>query len=81
MNRPFGSVFKVRQAKDPKLDAWRGASKWAMDAASSKQINKKFITKADYDEYGADYLVSRDRPAIIKYSLLFRKNMNCRIPP
>eukprot|EP00730_Choanoeca_flexa_P004042 TRINITY_DN11584_c0_g10_i1.p1 TRINITY_DN11584_c0_g10~~TRINITY_DN11584_c0_g10_i1.p1 ORF type:complete len:729 (+),score=183.56 TRINITY_DN11584_c0_g10_i1:85-2271(+) len=50
--RPFQSVVKVYQAKDPVLDAWHGARGWALDERSGSS----FFTKLQYDEMGSDYL-------------------------
>jgi len=49
---PVEALMTVRRAKDPVLDAWRGAAKWATEARSKGA----FITKAEYAEKGADYL-------------------------
>ena len=53
--RPFGSTIRCVQAKDPLLDAWRGASMWA----SSKDggFEKSIVTKRMYEEFGHEYLV------------------------
>lgn len=60
MIRPVESVVKVRRASDPRLDAWRGAAKWASEvyASGSKEIGKTFITRKEYEEKGSHYLVS-----------------------
>jgi len=50
--RPFRSAFRVNLAADPAMDAWRGASSFGQTAPSSV-----FITRADYQECGADYFV------------------------
>lgn len=54
---PADALMKVRTAKDPLLDAWRGAASWASDKARS---GKSFITRADYDEKGSEYLKEHD---------------------
>ncbi|KAI3653551.1 hypothetical protein MP228_001498 [Amoeboaphelidium protococcarum] len=46
---------KVYHAQDSILDAWRGASKWALDHLTNKN-QKVFITRKQYEECGADYL-------------------------
>jgi actin-related protein 5 len=53
---PADAIFKVRKAKDPVLDAWKGAAKWA-SSANSKQA---FVTRADFLEKGGDYLKEHD---------------------
>lgn len=61
MNRPFESKFNVRRARSAQLDAWRGASKWASKCIESKQLmNKHFISRSDYNEFGSEYL--REHP-------------------
>ncbi|XP_072176304.1 actin-related protein 5-like [Diadema setosum] len=50
--RPFQSSFKVRRAGNPSLDAWLGAAKWATDPANQSL----FISRAEYEEKGGDYL-------------------------
>lgn len=49
---PVGSPLKVRKAKDPSLDAWRGIAGWAL----SSEFAGSSITRADYLEKGAHYL-------------------------
>jgi len=49
---PAESLLGIRKAKDPILDAWKGASQWANKADS----RKSFITKEDYMEKGGEYL-------------------------
>jgi len=53
---PAGAPFKVRQANDSVLDAWKGAAKWA-SSANSRQA---FVTRADFLEKGGDYLKEHD---------------------
>lgn len=53
---PADAPMGLRQAADPLLDAWRGAAKWSRSPAAEAC----FITAADYEEKGSDYLkVSR----------------------
>jgi actin-related protein 5 len=47
-----GEQFNVRAAKDPVLDAWRGAAKWAGEAQSKQH----FVTKAEWAEKGGEYI-------------------------
>lgn len=42
----------VRRAKDPILDAWKGAAKWA----STKESRNTFVSKAEWAEKGGDYI-------------------------
>lgn len=49
---PAGSPLAVRKAKNPVLDAWRGAAEWGNDARS----RKNFIMKGEWEEKGGDYL-------------------------
>lgn len=42
----------VKRAKDPLLDAWRGAAMFGRDD-TKKQY---FVTREEYDEYGSDYI-------------------------
>jgi len=49
---PAESTLGIRKAKDPILDAWKGASQWA----SKPESRKSFITKEDYMEKGGEYL-------------------------
>lgn len=50
--RPFQSTFSVKMAKEPSLDAWNGAKKFA----TNSNLNKHQITRADYDENGGEYI-------------------------
>jgi actin-related protein 5 len=53
---PAGAELHVRKAKDVKLDAWRGAAKWARETTRSKS----FLTKKAWEECGAEYLLEHD---------------------
>ena len=50
--RPFQSKFTVYKAKNPVLDAWYGARKWALSEAFPTYC----VTKAEYEEKGGEYL-------------------------
>jgi actin-related protein 5 len=51
-----GEQYHVRMARDPVLDAWRGAAIWAGEAAS----RQSFVTRAEWAEKGGEYIkVSR----------------------
>lgn len=50
--RPFKSSFKVSVAKDPTLDGWFGAQKYAKDN-NLKDIS---VSRANYQEFGGDFL-------------------------
>ncbi|KAG2272180.1 hypothetical protein Bca52824_066735 [Brassica carinata] len=52
MIRPCGSTINVVQAKDPVLDAWRGASAFAADL----NFLGNAFTKKDYYEKGEEWL-------------------------
>lgn len=49
---PAGSPLKVRLANDPQLDAWKGMSKWAR----AEESKTAYISRAEYDEYGPEYI-------------------------
>ncbi|KAL6860189.1 Nuclear actin-protein involved in chromatin remodeling [Amphichorda felina] len=53
---PAGSPLNVRRAKDPLLDAWKGAAQWA---GSSAWKTAK-ISREEYQEKGADYIKEHD---------------------
>ncbi|KAI6382086.1 hypothetical protein MCOR25_000963 [Pyricularia grisea] len=53
---PAGALLATRRAKDPVLDAWRGAAGWAgTDAWKSAAI-----TKEEYQERGPEYIKEHD---------------------
>lgn len=49
---PVGTPLKVRKAQDPILDAWKGMQKWANNDDSADC----YVSKADYEEYGPEYI-------------------------
>ena len=49
---PADVQLGVRRAKDPVLDAWKGAAKWAGTSAS----RQAFVTRDEYREMGPDYV-------------------------
>lgn len=51
--RPFQSTFATKLAKDPSLDAWNGARKFATTAGN---LSKFQITRGDYNEKGGEYI-------------------------
>ncbi|CAH2292729.1 actin-related 5 [Pelobates cultripes] len=51
--RPFGSFFQVSVASNPALDAWHGASDWALENAEGED---GWISRAEYEEKGGEYL-------------------------
>lgn len=51
--RPFQSTFVVKMAKDPSLDAWNGARKFATAAGNLQSYQ---ITREDYNENGGEYV-------------------------
>lgn len=50
--RPYQSKFNVRQAADPRLDAWRGGSAWAREDG----FEAASLSREQYEECGPDYL-------------------------
>lgn len=51
--RPFQSTFATKLAKDPSLDAWNGARKFATTSGNMQNFQ---ITKSDYNEKGGEYI-------------------------
>lgn len=51
--RPFQSKFAVKIAKDPSLDAWHGAKKFA---TTGNNLQNYQITKQEYSEMGGEYV-------------------------
>ncbi len=49
---PAGAKLNIRKARNPLTDAWSGAAKWGRDL----QHRQFFITRAEYDEMGGDYI-------------------------
>ena len=49
---PIDMSLGVRTAGDPVLDAWKGAAEWA----SQPESRSAFISRADWEERGGDYL-------------------------
>jgi actin-related protein 5 len=49
---PAGSPLALRRAKDPILDAWKGAAKWAGGSAWKNAA----ITREEYLEKGSEYM-------------------------
>ena len=50
---PASQKVSLRTAKDPFLDAWRGAAKWSQ----SEKYKSSRVTKQQYQEYGSDYMI------------------------
>lgn len=50
--RPFQTPHKITIARNPTLDAWFGAK----DFSTSHNFEETYITRAAYDEMGAEYL-------------------------
>lgn len=48
---PYKTIFNVNQAKDPILDAWKGAAKWG-SINNQIEFKKSCITRQMYEEYG-----------------------------
>ena len=49
---PADVQLAVRKAKDPVLDAWRGAAKWA----GSSESRQAFVSREDWMEKGGEYI-------------------------
>ncbi|ODV79974.1 actin-like ATPase domain-containing protein [Suhomyces tanzawaensis NRRL Y-17324] len=49
---PVGAPLKVRTAKNPITDAWKGMQKWSQDEESKHS----YVSKAEYEEYGPEYI-------------------------
>ncbi len=52
--RPFQSSFRVKQATDPVLDAWRGGGAWANTHPAGDE--GVWLTKEEYTEKGSEYM-------------------------
>ncbi|CAI7659940.1 unnamed protein product [Penicillium pancosmium] len=50
--------LKVRRAKDPVLDAWRGAAQWAGEAQADSNAGfaKSSVSRQEYLEKGSEYI-------------------------
>ncbi|EON64616.1 hypothetical protein W97_03849 [Coniosporium apollinis CBS 100218] len=53
---PADSPLGIRRANHPGLDAWKGAAWWSSQPAS----RDAFITRADFEEKGHDYIKEHD---------------------
>lgn len=49
---PVNTKVAVKRARDPLLDAWRGAAMFGRDE-TKKQF---FVSRREYDEYGSEYI-------------------------
>ncbi|KXT10889.1 hypothetical protein AC579_9864 [Pseudocercospora musae] len=49
---PADVQLGVRRAKDPILDAWKGAAKWA----SSAESRRSFVSREEWQEKGGEYI-------------------------
>lgn len=49
---PADVQLGLRRAKDPLLDAWKGAAKWA----GSRESRNHFVTREEFQEKGGDYI-------------------------
>ena len=54
---PIESQLSVRTAKDPCIDAWKGAAQWAH---SKDGASKAWVTRQEYDEMGSEYIKEHD---------------------
>ncbi len=53
---PAGSPLGVRRAKDPVLDAWKGAAAWA----AGPKMKAAAVTREEYLEKGGEYIKVRE---------------------
>ncbi|KAF3910408.1 Centractin [Dactylellina cionopaga] len=53
---PFETQIGVRTAKDPLLDAWKGAALWSKTNIGQAAWKGAAVTKAEYSEKGSDYI-------------------------
>ncbi|KAL8899006.1 MAG: hypothetical protein Q9207_006415 [Kuettlingeria erythrocarpa] len=49
---PVEAPISVQKARDPILDAWRGAAQWAL----ASEVSQSFVTREEYQEKGAEYM-------------------------
>ncbi|KAI9659924.1 MAG: Nuclear actin-protein involved in chromatin remodeling [Bathelium mastoideum] len=49
---PAKAPLAVRQARDPILDAWKGAARWSAEP----EAKQAFVSRAEYDEKGGEYM-------------------------
>ena len=49
---PVDAVLQMRRAEDPVLDAWKGAAAWAREPG----FKDCSVSRAEYDEKGAEYI-------------------------
>lgn len=49
---PIDASIGVRYAKDPLLDAWRGAAQWSRETS----LKTNFVTREEYLEKGSEYM-------------------------
>ena len=49
--RPFQTPHKIIFAKNPTIDSWKGARKFAL----SSEFNEQLVTRQEYDEKGGEY--------------------------
>ena len=53
---PAGIEIGVRAARDPCLDAWRGAAAWCGDLTGGAEWRRSVVTREEWAEKGGDYL-------------------------
>ncbi|KAJ5767625.1 Actin-like protein arp5 [Penicillium manginii] len=54
---PLEAELRVRRAKDPVLDAWKGAAQWAGEAEG---FGKSSVSRQEYLEKGSEYIKEHD---------------------
>ncbi|KAI9736346.1 MAG: Actin- protein 5 [Cirrosporium novae-zelandiae] len=52
---PIGAPLAMRAARDPVLDAWKGAADWASGGGEGV-VKPKFVTRQEWLEKGGDYI-------------------------
>jgi hypothetical protein len=67
---PADLPLVIRRAKDPILDAWKGAAKWAGGSAWKNAA----ITREEYFEKGSEYM----KVSFLTSQVLFRANASYR---
>lgn len=49
---PVGAPLKVRLAKNPEIDAWKGMQKWS----KTEEAKNSYVSRKEYEEYGPEYI-------------------------
>ena len=54
---PVEAQLSVRTARDARLDAWKGAARWASER---DEVVKAWVSREEYEEMGPDYIKEHD---------------------